>query len=118
MVEAVGIVCSDPSRSIQRDIMVVTNSIGWLGSTSTLTIRSRRSYFCLVKKSFHKDNRIEVIMPSALFQSTSPYKPSILTISFAEDPAGSLGAQLNNRDNVSQTVLKKRIYNIATRILA
>jgi len=38
-------------------------------------------------------------MPSALFASTSPYKPSLLTISFAENPTESLGAQLNNRDN-------------------
>jgi hypothetical protein len=45
-------------------------------------------------------------MPSALFQSTSPYKPSLLTISFAEDPAGSLGTQLNNRDNVRRDVLR------------
>lgn len=40
-------------------------------------------------------------MASPLFTSSSTEKPSILTISFADDPAGSLGAQLTKCDSVS-----------------
>ncbi len=36
-----------------------------------------------------------------LFTSTSPRKPSLLTISFADDPSGLLGLRLRNRDLVS-----------------
>ena len=39
--------------------------------------------------------------PSPLFMSSSGERPSILTISFADDPAGSLGAQLKKYDSVS-----------------
>eukprot|EP00568_Trieres_chinensis_P019710 CAMPEP_0183319148 /NCGR_PEP_ID=MMETSP0160_2-20130417/62713_1 /TAXON_ID=2839 ORGANISM="Odontella Sinensis, Strain Grunow 1884" /NCGR_SAMPLE_ID=MMETSP0160_2 /ASSEMBLY_ACC=CAM_ASM_000250 /LENGTH=58 /DNA_ID=CAMNT_0025485575 /DNA_START=63 /DNA_END=236 /DNA_ORIENTATION=+ len=35
---------------------------------------------------------------SPLFVSTSCEKPSMLSISFASDPAGSLGTQLMNHD--------------------
>lgn len=35
---------------------------------------------------------------SPLFESTSSEKPKMLTISFASDPSGSLGAQLTNHD--------------------
>lgn len=35
---------------------------------------------------------------SPVFQSTSSEKPSLLNISFASDPSGSLGAQLTNHD--------------------
>jgi len=37
-------------------------------------------------------------MPNPLFLSTSSEKPKLLTISFADDPQGSLGAQLINCD--------------------
>lgn len=37
-------------------------------------------------------------MGNPLFDSTSSEKPQILSISFASDPSGSLGAQLNNQD--------------------
>lgn len=37
-------------------------------------------------------------MVSPLFEPTSSDKPTLLTISFADDPGGSLGAQLNNLD--------------------
>ena len=39
--------------------------------------------------------------PNPLFQSTSNEKPKLLTISFKDDPQGSLGAQLINCDKVS-----------------
>mmetsp|Transcript_20900 Transcript_20900/g.27483 ORF Transcript_20900/g.27483 Transcript_20900/m.27483 type:complete len:374 (+) Transcript_20900:110-1231(+) len=37
-------------------------------------------------------------MASNQFESTSTEKPSLLEISFAKDPSGSMGAQLNNLD--------------------
>ena len=40
-------------------------------------------------------------MPNPLFLSTSTEKPDLLTISFEDDPQGSLGAQLINCDKVS-----------------
>eukprot|EP00566_Odontella_aurita_P032121 CAMPEP_0113580528 /NCGR_PEP_ID=MMETSP0015_2-20120614/30738_1 /TAXON_ID=2838 /ORGANISM="Odontella" /LENGTH=59 /DNA_ID=CAMNT_0000484757 /DNA_START=93 /DNA_END=268 /DNA_ORIENTATION=- /assembly_acc=CAM_ASM_000160 len=39
--------------------------------------------------------------PSPLFVSTSGEKPALLSISFASDPAGSLGTQLMNHDKGS-----------------
>ena len=37
-------------------------------------------------------------MPNPIFLSTSSEKPQLLTISFADDPEASLGAQLINCD--------------------
>jgi hypothetical protein len=42
---------------------------------------------------------------NAAFSSTSPSKPSLLTISFAENPSAVLGVGLNNRDNVGRLAL-------------
>ena len=42
-------------------------------------------------------------MPNPLFLSTSTEKPQLLTISFADDPQGSLGAQLVNADKVRES---------------
>ena len=39
-------------------------------------------------------------MPNPLFMSTSSEMPQLLTISFKDDPQGSLGAQLINCDKV------------------
>lgn len=39
---------------------------------------------------------------SPLFESTSSEKPALLTISFADDPKGSLGAQLTKADTVGE----------------
>ncbi|MGK3747402.1 MAG: hypothetical protein ACI8RD_014444 [Bacillariaceae sp.] len=45
-------------------------------------------------------------MPNPLFISTSNEKPQLLTISFEDDPQGSLGAQLINCDKVSMRCLE------------
>ena len=47
-----------------------------------------------------------LIMPfNPLFESTSPLKPSLLTISFAGDPKASLGAHLHNCDKVQYYIV-------------
>jgi hypothetical protein len=57
-------------------------------------------------------------MPTSFtfFESTSPSDeaPSVLTVSFAQDPSGILGAQLKNLDNVrlSTTVPRERSLHI------
>ena len=48
-----------------------------------------------------QNNKNETKMRSPVFTSTSNEKPQLLTISFEDDPQGSLGAQLINCDKVS-----------------
>ena len=47
------------------------------------------------------DNTINTMSKNPVFHSTSSEKPKLLTISFKDDPQGSLGAQLINCDKVS-----------------
>ena len=49
----------------------------------------------------NQNNKNETKMRSPVFTSTSNEKPQLLTISFEDDPQGSLGAQLINCDKVS-----------------
>lgn len=51
----------------------------------------------------HQATPSETMTPSPLFVSKSGEKPRLLSISFASDPAGSLGAQLLNHDKGSPT---------------
>ena len=52
-------------------------------------------------KQTKQNNKNETKMRSPVFTSTSNEKPQLLTISFEDDPQGSLGAQLINCDKVS-----------------
>ena len=48
-------------------------------------------------------------MPNPIFISTSNEKPQLLTISFEDDPQGSLGAQLINCDKVSMICAEEEV---------
>jgi hypothetical protein len=48
-------------------------------------------------------------MPNPIFISTSNEKPQLLTISFEDDPQGSLGAQLINCDKVSMICVEEEV---------
>lgn len=52
----------------------------------------------LVGSTCQLTHRVNPKMPNPIFLSTSSEKPQLLTISFADDPEGSLGAQLINCD--------------------
>jgi hypothetical protein len=53
------------------------------------------------KQTQKRKEKTKLNMPNPIFVSTSNEKPQLLTISFEDDPQGSLGAQLINCDKVS-----------------
>lgn len=82
---------------------------GWTNSSPFSQISKRSLQFSLTQQQCNSttlvantlDNNTKKMAKNPLFNSTSSEKPKLLTISFKDDPQGSLGAQLINCDKVS-----------------